>query len=172
MAGFAHSTDSKLYYEVTLPGAMPRYHDVLSRIDPGQRARVAVLEMARQPHHWRVWVNGKAVSDPIHLPRSGARWRPIATAETWDGGRRACNGFGYRFDRLAVARARGGSWARFRGGFRFEDPGFRVVQRQRSAFRALATAVPVWKPGWSRSRTSVPQPAAPAAAEPAPPVTG
>jgi hypothetical protein len=127
--------------------------------------RVAVLEMSRRPNHWRVWVNGEPVSEPIYLPRSVARWRPIATAETWNGGRPVCNGFGYRFDRVSVAARRGGSWRRFRGGSRFEDRGYRVVQRRRSAFRALATAVPVWKPGWWERRANPPnEPAGPAPA--------
>lgn len=173
LAGFASSADSKLYYEVAEPGQRPRYHELLGRIDPGRQVRVAVLEMGRRPHHWRVWVEGVAVSEPIFLPRRGARWRPIATAETWDGGRQSCNGFGYRFDGLRVAGGRGGSWRRFRGGYRFEDPGYRVEQRRRGAFRALATAVPVWQPGWweERLRPAEPAPAA-VSAEPSPPVTG
>lgn len=153
LAAFPGSPDTRLYYEVTAPGSLPRFHQVVSRVETGAPVRVAVLEMARRPSHWRVWVNGHPVSEPIHLPSSGARWRPIATAEAWDGGRQACNGFGYRFDRVGVARASGGAWTRFRSGYRLQDPGFRVVQRRTSAFRALATAVPVWKPGWWQSRT-------------------
>jgi hypothetical protein len=173
LAGFASSADSKLYYEVAEPGKTPRYHEILNRVDPGRHTRVAVLEMSGRPHHWRVWVDGTPVSEPIFLPRSGGRWRPIATAETWDGGRQGCNGFGYRFDRLRVAGARGGSWRRFRRGYRFEDPGYRVEQRHRGTFRALATAVPVWQPGWWEERLRAVEPPQPAASgEPAPPVTG
>lgn len=186
LAAFQNAQDSKLYYEVAEPGKTPVYHEILNRVDAGQRVRVAVLEMSRRPSYWRVWVNGEAVSPAIYLPGSGgARWRPIATAETWDGGRQACNGFGYRFDRLGVAGWRGGSWLRFRSGYRWEDPGYRVVVRRRAAFRALATAVPVWRAGWWDARLARDQtqaaappaasPAAPAPAEPTPsepPLTG
>lgn len=171
LAAFQNAQESKLYYEVAQPGKTPVYTEVLSSVLAGQRVRVAVLEMSRQPNYWRVWVNGEAVSPPIYLERSGARWRPIATAETWDGGRQACNGFGYRFDALGIAGWRGGSWSRFRGGYRWEDPGYRVVVRRRAAFRALATAVPVWRAGWwdarlGRDQTQAPAP--PAALAPAP----
>src|SRR5918998_2501052 len=117
-------TGSKLYYEVAQPGKAPVYHELMSHVEPGQRIRVAVLEMNRRPNHWRIWVNGEFVSEPVFLPGSSRRWQPIATAETWDGGRRACNGYGYRFERLRVATWRGGSWVRFRSGHRWQDPGY------------------------------------------------
>lgn len=161
------ASGSKLYYEIARPGQTPVYRELMSDVQPGQRVRVAVLEMGRRPNHWRIWVNGEFVSEPVYLPRSSRRWRPIATAETWDGGRRACNGYGYRFERLRVATWRGGSWARFRSGHRWQDPGYRVVVPRRSTFRALATAVPVWRSGWWAARlqaearaAAVPSPAA------------
>lgn len=145
-------TGSMLYYEVAQPGRAPVYHQLMSDVPPGRRVRVALLEMNRRPNHWRVWVDGEFVTKPIYLPRSGARWQPIATAETWDGGRRACNGYGYRFEGLRVATWRGGSWTRFRSGHRWQDPGYRVIIPRRSTFRALATAVPVWRRGWWEAR--------------------
>jgi hypothetical protein len=175
LAGLPGSTGHRLYYEVTYPGQGPAYHELLSHVDPGQRVRVAVLEMNHQPNHWRIWVNGSFVTEPIYLPRSGGRWEPIATAETWDGGRRACNGYGYRFENVRVATWRGGSWVRFRSGYRWEDPGYRVVMPRRANFRALATAVPVWRPGWWASRNATDSSAA-AQSQPMkallPPVTG
>ena len=81
-----NGSGSRLYYEVTTGGAPPRYNEVVSEIAPGQASRVAVLEMSKRPNWWRVWLNGKAVSRPIHLPGSSGRFHPIATAETWDGG--------------------------------------------------------------------------------------
>ena len=167
-------TGSRLYYEVAQPGQAPVYHELLNDVQPGRRVRVAVLEMGQRPNHWRVWVDGEFVSEPIFLPRSGARWRPIATAETWDGGRRACNGYGYRFERLRVATWRGGSWVRFRSGHRWQDAGYRVVRPRRTTFRALATAVPVWQPGWWAERLkseSQGATASPNAPSPAPPAT-
>jgi hypothetical protein len=122
-----HGTGSNLYYEVTTGGAPARYHEIAAEVSPGARHRVAVLEVATQPDWWRVWVNGKPVSQPIHLPGSSGRFQPIATAETWDGGTRNCNRFSYRFDGLGVAAARGGSWQRFVQAHRFEDRGYRVT---------------------------------------------
>ena len=81
-----NGSGSRLYYEVTTGGAPPRYNEVVSEVPAGQKSRVAVLEMSKRPNWWRVWLNGKAVSRPIHLPGSSGRFRPIATAETWDGG--------------------------------------------------------------------------------------
>lgn len=168
LSGFAGSS-SKLYYEVVRPGGKPTYNEIDGHVAPGVRKRVAVLEMGRRPYHWRVWVNGRPVSRPIYLGRNSSRWRPIATAETWDGGQRACNGFGYRFERVKVAMWRGGSWTRFVGGYRFQDRDYRVVRTRKGAFRALATAAPVWNRAWRERVVAVAQAAAaPAATRVAP----
>jgi hypothetical protein len=132
-----HGTGSNLYYEVTAAGSRPRYHELAADVAPGERQRVAVLEVADRAGWWRVWLNGKPVSKPIHLPGSSGRFEPIATAETWDGGTRVCNRFKYRFDDLAVAGARGGGWRRFVHAHRFEDRGYRVTA-SRSSFVAAA----------------------------------
>ena len=128
-----HGTGTNLYYEVAAGGNTPRYHEIAAGIAPGRRHRVAVLEMSTRPHHWRVWVDGKPVSRPIFLKGSSGRFEPIATAETWDGGTKACNRFAYRFDRLAVAAERGGSWQRFVRAHRFHDRGYRLVRNPASA---------------------------------------
>jgi hypothetical protein len=131
-----HGTDSKLYFETNRPGVGPHYTQVRERVAAGSRHRLAVLEVHRRPGWWRVWVDGAPVSEPVYLPGSSGRWRPIATAETWDGGRRVCNLFSYRFGHLTVA-GRGGAWRRFRSGYRFQDPGYRVVG-SRTGFLARA----------------------------------
>ncbi len=133
-----HGTGSNLYYEVTAGGAAPRYHELDARVAPGERHRVAVLEVATRPNWWRVWLDGKPASKPIHLPGSSGRFQPIATAETWDGGTRVCNRFAYRFDELGVAAARGGNWQRFVQAHRFEDRGYRVTASA-SSFVAAAS---------------------------------
>ena len=64
---------------------------------------------------------------------------PIATAEAWDGGASVCNRFAYRFDRIEIAHARGGSWHAFQTGFRFEDSGYQVsLQTGRPSARSSA----------------------------------
>jgi hypothetical protein len=133
-----NGTGTNLYYEVTTGGAAPRYHEIAADVSPAKRHRVAVLEMAKRPNWWRVWVNGKAVSRPIHMPGSSGRFQPIATAETWNGGSRVCNGFSYKFDGLAVAAGRGGSWKRFVQAHRFEDRGYRVTASASSFVAAVS----------------------------------
>lgn len=129
---------SNLYFEVAAGGNAPRYHEIAAGIEPGRRYRVAVLELSDRPDHWRVWVDGKAVSAPIYLKGSSGRFEPIATAETWDGGTSACNRFAYRFDGLAVAGARGGGWERFVWAHEFRDRGTRIT-RGTASFVAAVT---------------------------------
>jgi hypothetical protein len=131
-----NGSGSRLYYEVTTGGAPPRYNEVVSEVPAGQKSRVAVLEMSKRPNWWRVWLNGKAVSRPIHMPGSSGRFRPIATAETWDGGVRGCNRFSYRFGNLGVASSRGGCWKNFVRAQRFLDDGYRVTNVADTSFVA------------------------------------
>jgi hypothetical protein len=129
-------SESTLYYEVTRPGATPTYHELAADIPTGERLRVAVLEMSGQRNHWRVWLNGKPVSAPVHLPGSHGRWRPIATAESWAGAGTACNSFSYRFEGVRVSAAPGGSWRTFVRGYTFLDRGYRVIDRGGTTFLA------------------------------------
>jgi hypothetical protein len=134
-----HGSGNKLYFEVNQPGVGPIYTEIADGIAAGERYQVAVLETAGRAGWWRVWVNGAAASPAVYLPGSSGRWRPLATSETWDGGRRVCNRFAYRFDGLAVATRPGGSWAEFVAGSRFEDPGYRIVRQAAGVFLARAT---------------------------------
>jgi hypothetical protein len=115
-----------VYYELMRPGGQPDFTLVEANVPRGAQRRVAVLEMSRRPQWWRVWVDGRPASKPIHLPGSSGAWQPIATAEAWDGGARVCNRFAFRFERVEVAGGRGGSWTRFLGGYRFQDSGYRL----------------------------------------------
>ena len=95
--------------------------------------------MSGKPNWWRVWLDGQAVTEPVLLADSTDRWRPIATAESWNGGRAVCNSFAYRFDGVAVASAKGGSWRPFTPGFTFQDRGFAVRAAERGTRRAADT---------------------------------
>lgn len=120
---------STIYYEVTTPRKGPRYVPIATVL-PGVSHRLAVLEMASRPSWWRVWMDGRPVSGPIHLPRSHGTWWPQATAESWNGGRRGvCNGYAYRFENVVIARAAGGAWKRLRRGQPYQDTGYRVRGR-------------------------------------------
>jgi hypothetical protein len=72
------------------------------------------------------------MTDPIVLPGSHRIWKPIATAESWNGGVETCNSFGFRFERVGIARSLGGSWRTFAPGYTFEDRGY-VVRQLRPA---------------------------------------
>ncbi len=130
---------SHLYFEVDQPGTGPRYTELASTLPVGARYQVAVLEVGSRPGWWRVWLNGAPDSDPVYLAGSSGRWRPMAIAETWDGGRPVCNRFAYRFERVAIAAAPGGAWKPFVTGDRFEDPGYRVRLLTQTAFLASST---------------------------------
>lgn len=133
-----HGSGNNLYFEVSRGGAAPSYRELAAEVPSGTRHRVAVLEMSNRRDWWRVWADGRPVSGPIHLPGSSGRFAPIATAEAWDGGTRGCNRFAYRFDDLAVAGGRGGSWQRFVWGHPFHDRGYRVTRGPASFVAAVA----------------------------------
>jgi hypothetical protein len=154
------TSDIRLYFESNRPGQGPHYTQVEGSVEPGTRHRVAVLEVHGRKGWWKAWVDGKPVSEPMYLPGSSGRWAPIATAETWDGGRRVCNLFSYRFGHVSVA-GRGGAWRAFRNGSRFQDPGYQVVGAE-DGFLARAD-----EPLPTPSAVKAPDPA-PAAPTPAP----
>jgi hypothetical protein len=143
LSGFAGSPDSSLYYEVTRAGSAPKYVEVERNLAPGTTRRVAVLEVAGQPNTWRVWVDGRAVSDPIYLPGSDGAWRGIATAESWIGeGSAACNRFGYRFDDVSIAREPGGGWAMLSDALPIQTGANRLLRATPGSFEAIAGPLP------------------------------
>lgn len=122
-----------VYAEITRSGLDPVFVPLAQDVRVGQRFSLAVLEMARQPEHWRVWLDGQPVTDPIYLPGSTRQWKPIATAESNRTDPGACNVLGFRFERVRVAGARGGSWRTFVPGYRFLDRGFTIKQLRPSS---------------------------------------
>jgi hypothetical protein len=136
-----------LYAEVAQPYRTPRFIMLEENVPVGESRRLAVLEMSRRPERWRIWVDGEPVTKPIRLRGSAERWEPIATAESWNGGERACNRFAFRFERVSVSHGRGGSWFAFRPGYHFQDGDYMLRQlaaapRQRSLHRHLVRQGP------------------------------
>jgi hypothetical protein len=127
LAAFAADDTSSMYYEVTAAGSSPKYTELAANIRAGVSHHFAVLEMADRASWWRVWVDGKPVSPPIHLPGSHDRWYPQAVAENWNGGTGACNTYSYRFRDVALAYADGGVWRPLASGSVLQDPGYHVV---------------------------------------------
>ena len=126
------NTPPMVYTEITRAGQDPVLRPAAPE-RPGRRASPA--GGARDdppPGVWRVWVDGKPMTDPIVLPGSHRIWKPIATAESWNGGVATCNGFGFRFEHVGTARSLGGSWRTFMPGYTFEDRGY-VVRQLRPA---------------------------------------
>ena len=119
------NTPPMVYAEITRAGRDPVFVPLLQNVQVGERHRLAVLEMSRRPGVWRVWVDGKPMTDPIVFPGSHRIWKPIATAESWNGGVATCNGFGFRFEHVGTARSLGGSWRTFAPGYTFDVPGLR-----------------------------------------------
>jgi len=136
-SGFPWASESSLYYELTLPGRSPTYHEIATGLSSGTAERVAVLEIHGRRNWWRVWVNGSPASRPIHLPGSHGRWAPIATAESWDGGTGGdCNGFLYRFNGVTLAHAPGGAWQPLSGGYTITSPTTRLAREGGPSFIA------------------------------------
>jgi hypothetical protein len=119
-------TPTMVYAEITRGGQDPVLVPLLQDVQVGESHRVAVLEMVGRPNWWRVWLDGHPVTEPVLLDNSTKGWRPIATAESWTGGREVCNRFAFRFDGVGVASSAGGSWRPFAPGFEFLDRGFAV----------------------------------------------
>jgi hypothetical protein len=118
--------DPFIYAEITREGRDPEFILIEQGVPVGRSHRIAVLEMSRRPGWWRVWVDGQAATEPVHLRGSSGRWAPIATAETWDGGEAACNAFSFRFERVSVSYGGGGSWRPFVTGHRFLNGGYKL----------------------------------------------
>ncbi|HYY64445.1 MAG TPA: hypothetical protein VE688_07520 [Gaiellaceae bacterium] len=151
-SAFPSDRTSRIYYEVTVAGSAPKYVELDSAVKPGQRHTFKVLETAGRNGWWRVWLDGKAVTAPIHLPGSHERWYPEAEAESWNGGVRACNTLRYRFSNVKLAHANGGDWRPLRHSITFHDAGYRLVQLSRVPRSFLATSLG----GRQRIETGVP----------------
>jgi hypothetical protein len=127
LAAMTSDQTNSMYYEVALPGSKPHYVQLAATVRPGEVHRFSVLEMSARASWWRVWVDGRAVSPPIHMPGSGGNWYPQAVTENWNGNTGTCNGYAYRFSKLALARSSGGSWQPLSERALIQDAGYRVV---------------------------------------------
>jgi len=161
-SGFPGSIESSLYYEVTTPTHAPVYHEIEQGLTWGETRRLAVLEVARRPNWWRVWVNGKVVGAPVLLPGSHGAWRGVATTESWGGGSAVCNNFGYRFDRISVAQKPGGAWRKLASALPIVSGGYHFSRPQLSSF--IATSGQLLKPVLTPLAGSKARPTPPAAA--------
>ena len=143
-AGLAATTGeqtNQMYYEVTVAGSQPSYVEIAPNVEPGAGHRFSVLEIPKRTSWWRVWVDGKPVSPPIHLPGSHGVWYPQAVAENWNGGAGVCNTYGYRFSNVSLATSAGSMWKPLQRAYTFQDPGYRVVPISSAPRAFLATSL-------------------------------
>jgi hypothetical protein len=137
------SDQTESYYEIALAGLPTKFTELDSNVAPGVSQHFAVLEMVHRRSWWRVWVNGKAVTSPIHLPGSDNTWYPQAVAESLDGATGACNSYSYSFSAVSLAEATGSvwTWSPVRHGFVFQDAGYRVTPISTSPRSFLAASL-------------------------------
>jgi hypothetical protein len=131
---------AQIYYEVTRPGNQPVLTTVRRTVFVGERHRFAVLELARRPNWWRVWLDGQPVSRPVLLPRSHGWLTAQAMGESYAGLRDGtCNLYSFTFDRVAVAEARASLWSPLRGFDLFQDPNYLLERTSATSFVARST---------------------------------
>jgi hypothetical protein len=140
-ASFAPDSSIRLYYEVTIAGKDPHYYELAADVQPGEKHKIAVLEMQKHNSWWRVWVDGQPVTKPIHLPGSHGVWYPQALAENWNGGTGTCNTYAYKFTDVRLAKTNGGVWQTLKRRSLFEDAGYQVVQTSRVPSNFVATSL-------------------------------
>jgi hypothetical protein len=140
LAAFA-SGQTESYYEITQVGAEPRFVRLNANVVAQQH--FALVEMMHRPSWWRVWVNSKAVSSPIHLPGSDDTWYPQAVAESWNGTTEACNSYSFRFSSVSLAEGAANrlTWRPVERGYVFQDAGYRVTPISSSPRDFLAASI-------------------------------
>lgn len=117
---------SDIYYEIATPGHAPAYHLVRAHITAWSTHRFAVLELRSRPSWWRIWVDGRPVTPPLHLAGSHRRWTAQVLGESWAGtATGACNAYAYSFTNVSL-----------KSGTTAEDPNYAVVRSSHSSFVA------------------------------------
>jgi hypothetical protein len=126
-----------IYYEVARPGRQPLQRIVRERVSIGERHRFAVLEVARRPNWWRVWLDGRPVSAPVSLPRSHARLTAQMMGESYTGlSEGACNLYSFAFQNVGIVDAHASVWSLPRRLQAFQDPNYLLERKSRTSFLA------------------------------------
>lgn len=137
LSAMPNDTTSGIYYEVAFPGHAPVYHLLRTNITVGESHRFAVLEVQRRPNWWRVWLDGRAVTPPLHLRGSHDRWSAQVLGESWAGATSGtCNAYAYAFGDVSLLAAGGRVPA-------LHDPNYAVHRRSQSSFVATSIGNPV-----------------------------
>ena len=132
LSALPNETTSEIYYEVAFPGHEAVYHQLRSGVVAGERHRFAVLELTSRPNWWRVWVDGKPATAPLHLRGSHGRWSAQVLGESWAGNASGtCNTYRYSFDGVSLLAGGGRVPA-------FHDPNYAVLRRSQTSFVATS----------------------------------
>lgn len=132
------------YVEIMRPGAPRRFVALPTAVAVGTPVTFEVVELTAGS--WQVRVDGKAVTKPVRLGLAASAWKPIATGESYDGGRGHCNGFRFRFEDVRVRTAGSDGWSAFAPGARFVDRGHVVRRLAGSAGQDRAPASAGYRP--------------------------
>jgi hypothetical protein len=137
LSALPDATTSGIYYEVAAPGHGAVYHQLQVSVAPGVAHRFAVLELVSRPSWWRVWVDGKPATAPIHLRGSHHRWSAQAFGESWAGTSTGpCNSYAYAFADVSLltdARRPAG-----RSVTAVHDPSYAIVRLSETSFVATS----------------------------------
>jgi hypothetical protein len=125
---------NRLYYEILRPQGWRTF--VGAYVAPGERHRIAVLEIARRRGWWRVWIDGRPISAAVNLRGRGGR-TAMATAETWRGSTGTCTPFQYRFAHISVLTP-DRTWRGLDRSRRVVDSGFELVRPAPHTFLSSA----------------------------------
>jgi hypothetical protein len=124
---------SEIYYEVAFPGHAPSYHLLQRKVTVGERHRFAVLELRHRPNWWRVWVDNRPVTAPLHLRGSHNRWTPQVLGESWAGtASGVCNTYAYSFSGVSLLASTSGRVPAL------ADPNYAIVRRSGASFIAAS----------------------------------
>lgn len=130
-------TTSSIYYEYAAHGVPRTYRQVRAGIGPGEQHTLAVVEQARNPGHWVVWVDGRPAGPPLWLPGSRHRWTAQVLGESWAGSTSGtCNAYTYAFSNV---RLTGPGRSTGLAGHRTADPNYTVTNTTQSSFIAAST---------------------------------
>jgi hypothetical protein len=130
-------TTSAIYYEYAAHGVSRTYHQVRADVSDGQPHTLSVLEQARNPGHWVVWVDGHPAGPPVQLPGSHHRWTAQVLGESWAGTTSGqCNAYNYAFSNVRLTGLGGSTGI---AGHLTVDPSYTITDRTASSFVAAST---------------------------------
>jgi len=130
---FVAGGKAALYYEVRRPQDPGVRFVELRPVAVGQTHRFAVAEVKSDV--WVATIDGQRVSPRVSLPGSND-FPPVATAESWNGGRAGvCNRFAFDFMKLSTRAS--GAWRAFHPARVFHDPGY-VLSLRADGFAAAS----------------------------------